>query len=156
MFLRRLNDVTKKTSFLICFSEVSQRHLIPAGKYWQQLNLFASFPVDTKTSLQLVAMSLSNVALTSPYNCDGNIGQRCKNDVVATSHKETSWWDVATTSFLQRHLTFPLQLCGNFRATSDSDDVMTLYRCFVLWKANIDNEIVLLPKIHFILKLFYN
>ena len=38
----------------------------------------------------VVAMSLSNVALMPPYSCDGNVGRHCKNGVVATSHEETS------------------------------------------------------------------
>ena len=33
----------------------------------------------------VVATSPSNVALTSQYSCDENVGRRCKNDVVATS-----------------------------------------------------------------------
>ena len=35
----------------------------------------------------VVITSLSNVALTSPYSCDGNVGQRCQNEVVALSYR---------------------------------------------------------------------
>ena len=34
----------------------------------------------------IVATSLSNVALKLPYSLDRNVRRRCKNDVVATSH----------------------------------------------------------------------
>ena len=84
------------------------------------------------TSLQRRTTSLSVVALTSLHSCYGNVRQRCKNEVVTTSHYDLSLRDVATTSFLQRRPTFPWQLCGDVRATSVSDVARTLQQrlCF--------------------------
>ena len=49
-------------------------------------------PVGTRR-YNVVATSMSYVALTSQYSCDGNVGRRCKNDVVSTCikrrHNET-------------------------------------------------------------------
>ena len=70
----------------------------------------------TKQRYNVIAMSLSDVALKLPYSCSGNVRRRCKNDVVATSH-----YDV----FLQRLVTFPSQLYGNVRVTLDSDAATT-------------------------------
>ena len=46
----------------------------------------------------------------------------------------------------------PSQLNGNFKATSQRPCNVVLSR----GEANIDSKILLLPIIHFILKLFYN
>ena len=45
------------------------------------LNLLPSRHID------VIETSLTDVALTSPYSYDENVGRRCKNDVVATCHK---------------------------------------------------------------------
>ena len=63
---------TAKTLYLDIFCAV----LSPAD-----LNLLPSRHID------VIETSLTDVALTSPYSYDENVGRRCKNDVVATCHK---------------------------------------------------------------------
>ena len=75
----------------------------------------------TQQRYNVIATSLYDVALKLSYCCDGNIKLSCKSDVIATSHYGISQRDVATTSLLKRRQTFPSQLYGNFRATSNSD-----------------------------------
>ena len=46
----------------------------------------------------VVKTSLTNVALTSPYSSNENVGRRCKNDIVATCYKDNATF--ATSSDL--------------------------------------------------------
>ena len=82
-------------------------------------------PVDT----DVVTTLLQRRYPTSPYSCNGNVRQRCKNDVVATFHKETSLWDVATTSCFCNVI---WRFQRNYMITSEQrrDGVVTLF-CLV-------------------------
>ena len=71
MEIYRVN--TAKTLYLDIFRAV----LSPSD-----LNLLPSRYTD------VIETSLTDVALTSPYSYDENVGRRCKNDVVATCHKD--------------------------------------------------------------------
>ena len=88
------------------------------------LSIFAFH--KTNQRYNVVATSLSDVALKLPYCWDGNVRRRCKNNVVATSRYDVSLWDIATMSFLQRRPTFPSQIYRNVRATLNSDIATTL------------------------------
>ena len=86
--------IVKKSSRKSRFNETSG----PGWKWWRgfrcrhlEISLHKSDNLDRGRSQQaqlrhynVVAMSPSNVALTSPYSSDGNVKRRCKNDVVAT------------------------------------------------------------------------
>ena len=72
--------------------------------------------------------------------------------------------DVAKTTSLQRLIKdLIMRRCNDVVLATSSDvfiasesDVATTLERFVKWKANIDNEIALLPKIHCIPKLIYS
>ena len=76
------------------------------------LNLLPSRHTDD------VKTSLTDVALTSPYSCDENVGGVAKTTLLQHVIK--------TTSFQQPRLTLPSQLCSDARVTSDSDVATTL------------------------------